>query len=218
MDPAVAVHTELSHEGLNNLVAAAGCPQLSGSRGHTLSAKCIQSSLSLHTSPSRSQACKCSPIVLNAIYMLTPPKFMPPGWISPQDSRLVQPTAYLAFLQGCLIASSDLTQPKLSSARSPPPRKRKSCSICRPAAVQLTEIFFLSCSRAPNHEASLTSVPSCPYPIHQKPLALTSEANQEFSQHPFYNYPAPTISPSGVCVSVLPDSWLNLSVLTGKHQ
>lgn len=121
MDPAVAVHTELSHEGLNNLVAAAGCPQLSGSRGHTLSAKCIQSSLSLHTSPSRSQACKCSPIVLNAIYMLTPPKFMPPGWISPQDSRLVQPTAYLAFLQGCLIASSDLTQPKLSSARSPPP-------------------------------------------------------------------------------------------------
>lgn len=199
-------------------MAAAGCPQLSGSRGHTLSAKCIQSSLLLHTSPSRSQACKCSPIVLNAIYMLTPPKFMPPGWISPQDSRLVQPTAYLAFLQGCLIASSDLTQPKLSSACSPPSPGK---GIAVQFAILLlfsSQKFLLSCNQAPNHEPSLTSVPSCPYPIHQKPLALTSEANQEFSQHPFYNHLAPTISSSGVHVSVLPDCWLNLSVLTGKHQ
>lgn len=148
MDPAVAVHTELSHEGLNNLVAAAGCPQLSGSRGHTLSAKCIQSSLSLHTSPSRSQACKCSPIVLNAIYMLTPPKFMPPGWISPQDSRLVQPTAYLAFLQGCLIASSDLTQPKLSSARSPPPTEKEKLFNLSSCCCSAHRNFFFFCPAA----------------------------------------------------------------------
>lgn len=127
---------------------------------------------SLQPSPSRSQARKCSPIALNAIYMLTPPKFMPPGWISPQDSRLVQPTAYLAFLQGCLIASSDLTQPKLSSACSPPPPGK---GIAVQFAILLlfsSQKFLLSCSQALNHEPSLSSVPSCPISNPSETLGL----------------------------------------------
>lgn len=108
----------------------------------------------LHASPSRSQACKQSPIVLNAIYMLTPPKFMPPGWISPQDSRLVHPPAYLAFLQGCLIAASDFNTAKTQLC--PPPTK----GIAVQFAILLfsSRKFLLSCSQAPNHEPSLTPV------------------------------------------------------------